>query len=32
VHDEGGMEGLLEFLVTETARLDHDPRGAPQPA
>jgi hypothetical protein len=32
VHDEGGMEGLLEFLVTETARLDHDSHRAPQPA
>lgn len=32
VHEEGGMRALLEFLATETARLDHDPRGAPQAA
>ena len=32
VHEESGMEGLLQFLVDETARVDHDPREAPQPA
>ena len=29
VHDEHGMDGLLEFLVEETARLDHDEASQP---
>jgi carboxylate-amine ligase len=32
VNDEGGMDAVLEFLATETARLDHDSSAAPQPA
>jgi carboxylate-amine ligase len=32
VHDEGGMDALLRYLVSETARLEHDQTAAPQPA
>jgi glutamate---cysteine ligase / carboxylate-amine ligase len=32
IHDERGMDGLLEFLASETAKLDRDPRESPQPA